>query len=156
MLKNYILPLCHYWFETINNNWKNTQISINHKTYMPCFFHWVVLSVGSLELMIHQSNKCQSVTSLATFGQMKSSPIMGVELIWILHKCIDGQMFHFFFISWKTFSELRKISPKKTIAYNMHASFFQCKILQCCQVFEFFCCKFNDFLKKGETNIFNS
>jgi len=45
MLKNYILPLCHYWIETINNNSKKMQASINHETYMPSFPHIIIFSL---------------------------------------------------------------------------------------------------------------
>jgi hypothetical protein len=30
----------------MNNNWENTQASINHKKYMPFFSHKIVFSLG--------------------------------------------------------------------------------------------------------------
>jgi len=45
MLKNYILPFFHYRIKIMNNNWENTQTSINHQTYMPSFSHKVVFSL---------------------------------------------------------------------------------------------------------------
>jgi hypothetical protein len=44
MLKNYILPFCHYQIKIMNNDWENTQTSINHQTYMPNLSHTIVFS----------------------------------------------------------------------------------------------------------------
>ncbi len=66
-------------------------------------------------------------------------PTFGIGLKWSLF-CI--------IISYMMYAKLKKLELEYVVCIKVLAFLFLCNFFHCCEIFEIFECKFNDFLEK--------